>query len=333
MQAPAEERTILHVEDDPALAHLVRVVFESLGFRGDILRASLVAEAVALLTEREPKKAPLDLVLVDMQLPDGTGLEVLRQVKASPAWHMTPVIVLSGETAPGIINEAYALGANCYLPKMARGKGAIEAIRALYQCWIEEALLPQVSFADQVQEALARAVRLRARTAQFYLGLARARTADPEQEGFWIERALIEGNMSNLLAFFQGQISDRDVRPGTAERFAEMQLKVEKALSAAEALLSLRPSPAPAEICRWVLDLAGVLDEEVFAEAFGALFPKSPAVTMALKVRAVGQLRELAGYVLKNSQEPELRRRADALLAFAGRLAVLGSSTACTNSG
>ncbi|HEY7745483.1 MAG TPA: response regulator, partial [Desulfuromonadales bacterium] len=294
---------------------------------------SLVAEAVALLTERELEKAPLDLILVDMQLPDGTGLEVLRQVKASPAWHMTPVIVLSGETAPGIINEAYALGANCYLPKMARGKGAIEAIRALYQCWIEEALLPQISFADQVQEALARAVRLRARTAQFYLGLARACTADPDQEAFWLERALVEGNMSNLLAFFQGQISDRDVRPGMAERFVGMQLKVEKALNAAEALLSMRSSPAPEEIFRLVLDLAGVLDEEVFAEAFGALLPKSPAVTMALKARAVGQLRELAGHVLKRSQDPELCRRAEELLAFAGRLACLGNATACAKSG
>jgi CheY-like chemotaxis protein len=310
----AKVRTILHVEDDPALAHLVRVVFESLGFRGKILRASLVAEAVALLSERAGKKAPLDLILVDMQLPDGTGLEVLRQVKASPVWHMTPVIVLSGETAPGLINEAYALGANCYLPKMSRGKGAIESIRALYQCWIEEALLPQVSFADRVQEALARAVRLRARTAQFYLGLARTCTADPEQEVFWLDRALVEGNMSNLLAFFQGQISDRDVPPGTTDRFAEMQLKVEMALNTAEEHLTKRPSPAPAEI-------------------FGALFPKSPAVTMSLKGRAVGQLRELASYVLKRSQEPELCRRAEALLVFAGRLATLGSTTACREPG
>jgi hypothetical protein len=139
--------------------------------------------------------------------------------------------------------------------------------------------------------------------------------------------------MSNLLAFFQGQISDRDVRPGTAERFAEMQLKVEKALAAAEALLSRQSSPASAEIFRLVLDLAGVLDEKVFAEAFGALFPKSPAVTMALKARAVSQLRELAGHILKRSPEPELCRRADELLAFSGRLACLGNSKACTESG
>jgi len=322
--------TILHVEDDPALARLVELVFGSFNFRGEIVRAGLVAEAITLLAEREARKAPLDLILVDMELPDGTGLNVLREVRASPAWHMTPVIVLSGETAPGVINEAYALGANCYLPKLARGKGAINSIRALYQCWIEEALLPRAAFADRFQEALARAVRLRARTANFYLGLARACSAEPLQEKFWVERALVEGNISNLFAFFQGQISDRDVPQGTADRALAVQGTVEKTLEALEAQLNERLCPDPAESCRSILALAETLDEEIFAEAFGALFPKGPSVTTALKVRAVDQLRALAGYVLDWTKEPELGRRAEALLAVAGRLAGLGSSGVST---
>lgn len=328
MRTTHMSRTILHLEDDSALAGLVRAVFENLGFRGAILQAGLVSEAIALLAERERRKAPLDLILVDMQLPDGTGLDVLRQVKASPAWHMTPVIVLSGETAQGTVDKAYALGANCYLPKHSRTKGGIGSIQALYQCWIEGALLQQTSFFDPPREVLAKAVRLRARTAQFYLGLARAFASDPAQEKFWLERALVEGNMSNLLAFLQGQINDRDVPSGLVERAAGMQLKVEKALNLAEALLAMYPSPTAMEVCRWTLDLSGALDEEVFAESFGAFFSKSPAVTTALKARAVGQMRELAGYVLRRSQEPELRRRADALLAFAGKLAALGESSA-----
>jgi CheY-like chemotaxis protein len=203
-----KQMTILHLEDEPALALLVRKTLESLGFRGEILRAGLVAEAFALLTEREASKAPLDLFLLDMRLPDGSGLEVLRQVKGSPVWHRTPVILLSGETSPGLINEVYALGGNCFLPKLSSNQGALGSVKALYECWIEGALLPQPSFTNQVREVLSRAVQLRARTAQFYLGLARTCAADPEEEGFWLERAMIEGNLSNLLAFFQGQISD-----------------------------------------------------------------------------------------------------------------------------
>lgn len=328
-----KKMTILQVEDDPALAQLVRLAFESFGFRGEILRAGMVAEAIAILTERERERAPLDLVLVDMQLPDGNGLDVLRQVKESPVWHRTPVIVLSGETAPGLINEAYALGANCYLPKLPRTDGVFGGIRSLYQCWIEGALLPQPSFTDQAGEALARGVNLRARTARFYLGLAKVCNADPEQEGFWLERALTEGNLSNLLAFFQGQISNGDVPAGMGERAAAMQVKVEKVLNQAEAFLTMRPSPAPEEICRWVLVLAEAWDEEVFAETIGALFLKNPAVTMALQARAACQLRELAGHLLERSGEPELCRRADALLAFASRLAVLGQPQRSRGSG
>ncbi len=325
-----KQMTILHVEDDPMLALLVQRSFESFGFQGDILKASLISEAFALLSQIEHEKASLDLILLDMQLPDGNGLDVLRHVKASPIWRKTPVIVLSGEMAPDIINEAYALGANCYLPKHSRTKEALGPIQALYHCWTKEALLPQTSFADQVWGTLAKGVRLRARTAQFYLGLAQACSADSEQEAFWLERAMIEGNMSNLLAFFQGQISDQDVPSGMAERSADMQLKVEETLSSAEAFLTTQSSPAPVEICEQVLDLVEAWDEEVFAEAFGALFPSSPAITMALKARAVGQLRALASYVLKQSREPELCRRSDALLGFAGRLAAMSRSTDCT---
>jgi hypothetical protein len=181
-----------------------------------------------------------------------------------------------------LINEAYTLGANCYLPKFPRSKSVLGSIQALYQCWIEGALLPQPSFVDQSRDVLAKGVNLRARTAQFYLELARACAADPEEEGFWFGRALVEGNLSNALAFFEGQISDPDLPPGMADRVASMQLNVEKTLNAAEDFLTMRPSPAPEEICRWVLDLVEAWDEEVFAEIFGALCTKSPAVTTGL---------------------------------------------------
>jgi len=314
------QMTILHVEDDPILAQLVRMSFEKFGFQGNILQVSQVSEALSLLSERERQKAPLELILVDMQLPDGRGLDVLRHVKTSPVWEKTPVIILSSEMAPGIINEAYALGANCYLPKISKPEGIFGSIQALYQCWIEGALLPQVSFEDNVQKVLARGVHLRARTANFYLGLARAFSGDHGKEAFWLERAMIEGNISNLLAFFQGQISDRDVLSDLAQRTSDMQLKVEKALGKVEAALKARSSLLPEEVCQWVFELLEAWDEEIFAEAFGTLFPKNPAVSTALKARAMGQLKELGGYFLKQSQDPDSDRKADALLSLADRL-------------
>ncbi len=72
------ELTILHVEDDPLLAHLVKMAFMRFGFQGDVLTAVSVNEALRLLGERAENKRPLSLVITDMQLPDGTGLDLMQ---------------------------------------------------------------------------------------------------------------------------------------------------------------------------------------------------------------------------------------------------------------
>jgi hypothetical protein len=68
---------------------------------------------------------------------------------------------------------------------------------------------------------------------------------------------------------------------------------------------------------QWVLDLTDALDEEVFAEVLSYLFPKSPEAATALKSRVANQLWELSMHILKETKEPELRRRAASLLDWA----------------
>ena len=319
MSLKGKEFTILHVEDDSTLATLVRTVFKKFGFRGNMISAGGVEEALDLLGERERNREPVNLILVDMQLPDGSGLDVIREVKTDPAWRTTPVIVLSSELTPGIVNAAYALGANCYVSKNPETKGVFDSLRALYANWLESALLPQAFPRDRLQDALSRAIRLRARTAEFYISLARVFEGNPEM-GFWLDRSLNEGNLSNLLAFFQPKLSEKDVPPATIERLAGMQVQVQHALNTAEERLQRTPAPRPDEAYRWVLDLMGVLNEEVVAEVIGCLFPKGPEATTALKARAAIQLKELADHILERTEEPELRQRAESLLSVAGRI-------------
>lgn len=321
MNLQEKEFTILHIEDDPILAKLVRTAFQRFGFRGNMISAGRVAEAFNLLDEMERNRKPVNLILVDMQLPDGTGLEVIREVKTNPAWRMTPVIVLSSELAPGTINAAYALGANCYVSKNPKTKGLFESLRALYASWLENALLPEVFSGDRLQDALSRAIHLRARTAEFYISLARVFEGKPEM-GFWLDRSLNEGNLSNLLAFFQPKLREEDVSPAMMERLAGMQVQVQYALNAAEERLQRIPDPGPDEVYRWVLDLMGALNEEVVAEVIGCLFPKGPEATIALKARASIQLKELAGHILEGTEEPELCDKALRLRDWAEQIAV-----------
>lgn len=71
------------------------------------------AEALGWLkANRRPK-----VVLLDLKLPKITGLEVLAQVRADPALHSLPVVMLTSSREEPDIARAYALGANSYIVK------------------------------------------------------------------------------------------------------------------------------------------------------------------------------------------------------------------------
>jgi len=312
--------TILHVEDDDLLSELVKTAFDHFGFRGDIITAGSVSAAVDLLSERERKKEPLSLIISDMQLPDGTGLDVIREVKTNPVWRMTPVIVLSNKDNESVVNDAYALGASSYMPKVPESKSLLEALESLYQFWLESAKLPRARSRDRFQETLERAIGLRTRTSEFYLNLAHASEKVREEMEFWLNRSLNEGNLANLLAFIRNNIREKDVPKSLIDKLASMQVEVQNALKKAEKLLQKAPSPSPEMAYQWVLELADALDDEVIAEVFGHLFPKSPAATIALRARAATQLKELALHIVERTKEAELRQKALSLLDLSQRL-------------
>ena len=313
-------RAVLHIEDDPSLANLVKMTFESFGFQGEILQTGSVEEALTLILDRESKKLPVDLILSDMHLPDGKGLDILQYIKASPTWSKTPVIILSGETSSEMISEAYALGANCYLSKFPiKGKG-IEHFRSLYQFWIENALIPRVNFVSGIQDVLSKAIHLRARTAKFYIDQSKARHPNPDLETFWFERAMVEGNLSSLLTFLQDLIGENDLPPELIDRFSTMQTKVEKAILKAELENSGQNNDKEPDLCHAVLGLVEAWDEELFAEAFGFIAPLNESVSLALKSRSALQLNEIANFVLQASADAELIKRAESLQEFSSRL-------------
>src|SRR6185369_7988210 len=153
--------------------------------------------------------------------------------------------------------------------------------------------------------SLSRAIQLRARTSEMYLRMADLVAGDPKEMQFWLERSLSEGNLSNLLALFRHKISEKDFPPGTVERLTKMQGEVEKTLRTAEKRLKAAASDTQ-QIYHWALDLVEAVDEEIFAECLGYLFPKSPAATMALKERAAAHFNEMASHILERAKEPEL---------------------------
>lgn len=98
---------ILIVEDDAEIRRFLRATLSAEGYR--FHEAVTAAEAVAQAAARQP-----DLIVLDLGLPDGDGLTVIRQVRQSS---QTPIIVVSARGQEKHKVEALDLGADDFISK------------------------------------------------------------------------------------------------------------------------------------------------------------------------------------------------------------------------
>jgi DNA-binding response OmpR family regulator len=106
----SDKKKILIIEDDQDIRELYAEVLRDAGF--------VVEEAVDGQTGLSKALAGKhNLLLLDIMLPKTDGLEILRQVKDSPALKKLPVILLTNLGRESIIKEGFELGADGYLIK------------------------------------------------------------------------------------------------------------------------------------------------------------------------------------------------------------------------
>ena len=74
-------------------------------------------------------KQPPDLVLLDINMPGGTGLDVLRKLKANAKTTGVPVIIMTGRTDETLPMEVIRLGATRFLPKPIEPAVLLQAVR------------------------------------------------------------------------------------------------------------------------------------------------------------------------------------------------------------
>jgi DNA-binding response OmpR family regulator len=103
-------KRILAVDDETDVLLIVKTALQSEGF--EVQTASSGADALALARESPP-----DLVLLDVMMPQMSGFEVLRALKADEATSTIPVIMLTGLSERGKIQEALASGTTYYIVK------------------------------------------------------------------------------------------------------------------------------------------------------------------------------------------------------------------------
>jgi DNA-binding response OmpR family regulator len=119
---------LLMIEDD---ARLAQMVGEYLGRSGFAVTHAIDAKAgLALL--QEPPGAPVELVILDLMLPDMDGLEVCRRIRAMPGpLAQIPVLMLTAKGDPMDRIVGLELGADDYLPKPFEPRELLARIRAV----------------------------------------------------------------------------------------------------------------------------------------------------------------------------------------------------------
>jgi signal transduction histidine kinase/ActR/RegA family two-component response regulator/CHASE3 domain sensor protein len=103
--------TVLYIEDNPTNVALVeRVLRQRRGI--DLVVASSGSGALALVATMKP-----DIVLLDLNLPDMPGQEVLQRLRGDPRLQSTTIVVISADASPGQAERLLHAGATHHLPK------------------------------------------------------------------------------------------------------------------------------------------------------------------------------------------------------------------------
>ncbi len=304
--------TILHVEDDLVLRGLVALAFENFGFRGTIVPVGTVKAAIKRLDESTQGAGAFDLVISDMHLPDGSGLDIVRYLRSTRAWMFTPVLILSGDVDPKKVGRAYALGANAYVDKSPAGRSLSEVLRSLYHHWLKDAVVPPPHEPTPTQQVVQQAIDIRARQARFYQRIAESFGDNESESAFWLSRALAESNLANLLAFVRRTLEGQ-AETGVAIREIEaMQARSDHALSVAEQQLDRGPL-TQLDAYRLVINILSMIDLQAISTSIAYLFPIMPVAMEALRDFLIGTVNDITAWIDLHSNDPILREQTSQL--------------------
>lgn len=221
------EPRVLLCEDDPDVSHVLAEALRAQGF---------AVEATATLKETQTALAsgrPFDVLLLDIRLPDGSGLDLLRRMRADPAMRHLPTIIISGDRAD---REAMAgLGLVDWIEKpvdMSRLQAALG--QAVDTSDHDGPLVLHVDddpdLRHLVEEALSGRCRL---VSAESLAAARSRLAEATPDLVILDVGLPDGSGLDLL----GELVDKDGRPIPVVVFSAQAFDEGKIADAVDAVL------------------------------------------------------------------------------------------------
>jgi len=105
-----QQKTIIVVEDEPDTAEMFAEMMRLSGYQ--VHKSYGGSPAINLITNKKP-----DAVVLDVMMPDISGLEVLRFMRRDPRLAHIPVILVSAKSQPDDVQDGMDAGARMYLTK------------------------------------------------------------------------------------------------------------------------------------------------------------------------------------------------------------------------
>lgn len=130
-----EEVTIIMIEDDLGHATLIEKNLRRAGIMNNVIHIDNGRKAMDFFTnkgEYEGKALPACLlILLDLNLPEVDGFEILKQLKSDQNTKQIPIIILTTTDNPREVERAYELGCNIYVTKPVVYENFADSIRRL----------------------------------------------------------------------------------------------------------------------------------------------------------------------------------------------------------
>jgi DNA-binding response OmpR family regulator len=122
----AEQKTIIVVEDEPDTAEMFAEMMRLLGYQ--VVKSHGGTRAISQINDKLPAA-----VVLDVMMPDLSGLEVLRFMRRDPRLEKIPVIIVSAKGLPTDIKRGLDAGAAFYLTKPVAFKDLKDAVENAIQ--------------------------------------------------------------------------------------------------------------------------------------------------------------------------------------------------------
>lgn len=135
MKAAGKEVTIVMIEDDEGHARLIEKNVRRAGVNNEIVPFTNGTEALDFILGPDRSGTVSSdrhlLILLDLNLPDMSGIDILEKVKSNPHAKRLPVVILTTTDDEREIQRCYDLGANVYITKPVDYDNFAHAIRQL----------------------------------------------------------------------------------------------------------------------------------------------------------------------------------------------------------